>query len=240
MRALSAADLLTVWERGLQAVPVRRALELLSEACPESDAESLARLSIGQRDELLLRLREWTFGPRIAALAACTGCGQQIELNMLSADLPGADPKPEVSLAVDGFDLRLRPPNSIDLAAAANLDLASARTLMLERCLLSARHQGDAIEAAQLPAAVLDAAERCLGEADALADIRLSIVCPDCGARRTATFDIVSFFWREIEVWAGRILREVHTLAAAYGWSEREILALSPLRRQCYLDLVGA
>ena len=37
-----------------------------------------------------------------------------------------------------------------------------------------------------------------------------------------------------------RILREVHTLAAAYGWSEAEILALSPARRRVYLELAAA
>ncbi|HEX2516118.1 MAG TPA: phage baseplate protein, partial [Chloroflexota bacterium] len=39
---------------------------------------------------------------------------------------------------------------------------------------------------------------------------------------------------------ARRLLREVHTLARAYGWREAEILALPGRRRQTYLDLVGA
>jgi len=240
MRALSASDLLTVWERGLQAGPVRRALELLSAACPESDAEALASLTIGQRDALLLRLRDWTFGPQLTALAVCAACGTQIELSIRVADLLGAEPEREVSLAADGYDLRLRPPNSDDLAAADDPDLARARVQVLERCLLSARYLNTPVKAAELPDAVLDAAERRLAAADPQADIRLSITCPDCEAPGSTTFDIVSFFWREIEAWAGRILREVHTLAAVYGWGEREILALSPLRRQCYLELVGA
>jgi hypothetical protein len=35
-------------------------------------------------------------------------------------------------------------------------------------------------------------------------------------------------------------LREVHVLASANGWSEAEILALSPQRRQRYLEIVTA
>jgi hypothetical protein len=35
-------------------------------------------------------------------------------------------------------------------------------------------------------------------------------------------------------------LRDVHELASAYGWRESEILALSPQRRQAYLELVRA
>ena len=58
MRSLSASDLLTVWERGIDAGPTRRALELLSAACVGVDWETLATLSIGQRDELLDCLRQ--------------------------------------------------------------------------------------------------------------------------------------------------------------------------------------
>ena len=53
-------------------------------------------------------------------------------------------------------------------------------------------------------------------------------------------FDIVSFFWTELEVWVARVLSDVHTLAQAYGWSEHDILSLSLTRRQCYLEIVGA
>jgi hypothetical protein len=239
MRALSASSLLKVWERGLQAGPTGRALELLAEAFPERDGESLSRLTVGQRDGLLLRLREWTFGPQLTALTACPACGEQIEMSVRTADLLGSEPESEVSLEVGGFELRLRPPNSGDLAIASHPDLARARVQLLERCMLTARHLDTPVEAAQLPDAVLNAAERCLADADPQADIRLSVECPACGTREGAAFDIVSFFWREIEAWAGRILREVHTLATAYGWSEQDVLSLGPLRRQCYLELVG-
>ena len=38
----------------------------------------------------------------------------------------------------------------------------------------------------------------------------------------------------------GATLAEVHALAAAYGWTEAEVLALSAARRRAYLELVGA
>ena len=53
------------------------------------------------------------------------------------------------------------------------------------------------------------------------------------------TLDIVSFLWSEISSLAKRHLREVHTLAWAYGWSEADILAMSPARRQFYLESVS-
>ena len=33
------------------------------------------------------------------------------------------------------------------------------------------------------------------------------------------------------------LIDDVHRLAAAYGWSERDILALGPQRRAAYLEL---
>ena len=42
----------------------------------------------------------------------------------------------------------------------------------------------------------------------------------------------------ELEAQAKRLLRSVHVLASAYGWSESEILALSEARRDAYVELV--
>ena len=38
---------------------------------------------------------------------------------------------------------------------------------------------------------------------------------------------------------APALLRDVATLAAAFGWSEREILALPAVRRRAYLQLAA-
>ena len=35
------------------------------------------------------------------------------------------------------------------------------------------------------------------------------------------------------------MLLDIHTLAAAYGWSEQSILDLPPRRRQAYLELAA-
>ena len=78
-----------------------------------------------------------------------------------------------------------------------------------------------------------------MAEADPQADIQLALSCPACGHQWLSTFDIVSFFWSEINAWAYRILREVHILASAYGWREADILAMSPYRRQLYLEMVS-
>ncbi len=137
------------------------------------------------------------------------------------------------SVTVDGHELLFRLPNSADLMALPNQDdLGASRRQLLDRCLL--RGGDDATDASL--AAVVEQ----MTQADPLADIELALACPACGHSWEAPFDIVSFFWRELNAWAGGILREVHTLAAAYGWREADVLALSPARRQAYLEMVSA
>ena len=66
-----------------------------------------------------------------------------------------------------------------------------------------------------------------------------NLSCPSCDHRWQMAFDILYFFWSEINAWASRIMQEVHVLARAYGWRENEILGMSPWRRQRYLKMLG-
>ncbi|MGH7495331.1 MAG: phage baseplate protein [bacterium] len=220
--------------------PVQRALLLLAAACPEASAEALAQLSIGRRDARLLTLREWTFGSQLLSLAACPKCSERLELSFNVADIRverESEPAVQVALSIEDSEMRFRLPNSLDLACiAGSNNLAAARQLLLARCLVEAHHNGEQAAIDQLPVEVVETAVKRLAEADPQAEVQLNLSCPACGHQWLALFDIVSFFWSEINAWAYRILHEVHFLASAYGWREADILALSPSRRQFYLD----
>jgi len=244
MRGLSAAELLEVWERGLAQGPLVRALSLLAAACPEKTLDQLAALSIGQRDARLLELRAALFGPDLDAVVTCPRCGENLELTFQTTELlSGHTPERggEPSVSTGGYNLVLRPPNSQDLLAVGNeTDPAKGQDEILKRCLVSANDGENQVEFRALSAEVLEAVGEKVAELDPLADIQMSISCQSCQHGWRAAFDVVSFLWAEIEAWAGRILIEVHALASAYGWRERDILDLSPARRQFYLDMVGA
>lgn len=244
MRALTAADLLAVWERGTACSSPQRALLLLGAAHPDTLPETLGQLPVGHRDDLLLQLRAAAFGPRLEAVVDCPHCAAKLELVLNTDELRSTSPPaPAHPLALDsaGHTVTFRLPDGLDLVAlTAAPDPASAETALLHRCVLSARHGDDAVPADRLPAPVISALLAQLAAADPQADLRLNLDCPACAHRWEAPFDIVAFFWREIESWSARILREVHAIAAAYGWSEAEILALSPARRRLYLELVAS
>ncbi|MEU9793171.1 hypothetical protein AB0E27_21515 [Streptomyces sparsogenes] len=119
---------------------------------------------------------------------------------------------------------------------------ALARRLLLARCTVSATRAGRPVPADQLPTLRLpEAVQRRIAEAaeraDPAAEVTLRIACPECGEATPAELDIASYLWTELDSWARDLLLDVHLLATAYGWSEPEILALSPLRRRYYLEL---
>jgi hypothetical protein len=240
MRSPTAGEFLDAWERGFDASQVERGLELLSVACPDMPREALEDLSIGERDALLLSLRETAFGHDLTALIRCPSCGESLELGFATTDLRGGASGSPAALALrrDGCEVQLRRLTSRDLAAAQEGDLAQRRRVLLERCIVSAHIDGAPASAAQLPAAVAEAVVQRVAEADAQADVQLAVSCAACGHAWQVPFDIVSFLWTELEAWAARTLREVHVLASNYGWTEREVLAVSPFRRRQYLGMV--
>lgn len=242
MRALSASELLGVWEHGLAQRPIERALTLLATTRPGTPLDDLARLSIGQRDAGLLSLREQNFGPQLVCLANCTSCGERLELSFTVADLrvaPAVAAPAELSVTVDDYEVEFRLPDSFALLAVADSrDVIAARASLLERCLTRVRKGDEPWAAGELPQHVVDAVVERMAQADPQADVQLALSCPLCGHVWQTAFDIVSFVWTEINVWAYRTLHDVHTLAAAYGWSEAEILNLSSRRRQAYLEMI--
>lgn len=242
MRPLSTWELLSVWEHGLTQSPVQQALALLTSACPDTPTETLAKLTIGQRDTCLLTLREWTFGPQLTSLARCPACGEQLELSFNVADIraiPESEPAEVYSHSLAEYQVQFRLPTSLDLIhLSANAGHAPSREQLLQRCLQQLQHQGQDISIDQLPTQIMEAVAEQMSLTDPQADVQLALLCPACGQGWQALFDIVTFFWSEISAWAARLLREVHTLASAYGWNETDILALSPQRRQFYLEMV--
>jgi hypothetical protein len=243
MPALTASTLLGAWERALSQSLAQRALTLLQVVGTELPPERLASLTIGQRDAYLLNLRESLFGPRMTGLANCPACSRPLELNFTVSSVRAAPPiAPAVPclLTHADYQVEFRIPNSDDITALTpNLDRSINQRRIFERCLLSARRNGGEVAIEELPAELWTAVSERMAEADPQADVQLSLTCPDCDHHWQAPLDIVSYLWAEIHAWATRLLRDIHILASTYGWHEADILALSPWRRQAYLEMIN-
>ena len=243
MQQLSPSALLDTWERGVTLPPIQRALLLLATGFPEESTATLALRSIGERNALLLILREWLFGPQFVGTVRCSQCGERMEFNFVTADIwatPHEKPGESLTLEMAGYTMHFRLPNSTDLAAlSGDEDLALAEQMILERCLLSVSYADERLGTASLPQEVVTAVIEAMDRADPQANIQLSLACPVCNHQWSALLDLSTYIWRELDAWARRALYEVHTMASAYGWHEHDILDMRPWRRQFYMEMIG-
>jgi hypothetical protein len=232
MRTLSSADLVDLWDLGSRLHPVDRSLVLLHAALPET-YEQLADWPLGRRNQALAELRGSHFGTSLEAWTVCPRCSEKLEFQMDTRSL--AAPLAPLPEAVGTRGKSFRPPNSRDLAVAAReRDPRTAAIRLMEAC---------RTEEGESPAwseEDIDEAGEQMARADPMAEIRLTLDCPACGNQWDETLDIGEFLWAEVATRARLLLRDVHILASAYGWTEREVLSMTEARRGIYVEMCQA
>jgi hypothetical protein len=236
---VGAAALLATWEAGLAAGSVSRALLLHAAARPAAGTAELLAVPVGERDADLYALRGALFGDRMNVRVTCRECAEEMEFDLDTQELAttSAAPSEQLTVVDGGWTVRFRLPTTGDLAAAEAAPAGQAATVLVQRCVLAAEQNGDAAPAGELPERLRQRIASAAAAADPRADITLKVTCPACGHQDTADLDIASYLWAELDAWAHGTLLDVHLLATAYGWTEPDILALSPLRRRYYLEL---
>lgn len=228
---LPADALLQIWEHGQRGSLADRSLQLLALALPGHDRDALAAVDLAQRDWHLLQLRRRWFGPALAGYAECPSCGERLEIEFNAAALPDTcPPDPPVFVTQDGCRFRL--PTLGDLIAvsgAARADADAAARALFERCALDGPGGRD------LPS-VRDEVDEGLASLSAERGIYLELSCTRCAEPSRHALDPAEYLWNEIAAAAAALLEDVHLLAGKYGWSERDILAMSATRRQAYIN----
>jgi hypothetical protein len=241
-RIPSNSELIALWERGTGQHPVDRALTLLAACSPSEPYDDLARLSIGARDARLLEIYERLFGPSLDAFAHCPACNEPLEYTLstheLTASASSPTAPPPLTLDDGHLSLRLRLPDSLDLRAVSTCtEPELAAKMLTERCIVEANRGGQPVPPADLPPDITQSISSALAAADPGAEMLIELNCATCSHAWQVTLDIERFLWSKISATAKRLLRDVHALASAYGWREPDILALSTVRRQTYLEM---
>ncbi|HZM66416.1 MAG TPA: hypothetical protein VFC16_08980 [Nakamurella sp.] len=239
IRVPTTADLLEMWERGRADVPAR-ALLLLGATVRADSARELTELALGARNRLLLRARAVLFGSSCEVVADCVECGTELESSLPVLALV-SDSRPAGSVrALDcrGYQVRYRLPTGADVVGLPGA-VSRAALELLGRCVVDATVDGCPIGWTELPADVTDRLDQAMRDGDPDALIEVELICPTCGNAQLLPLEPAGFLWTEVDAWAWRVLGEVHQLALAYGWEQDNILALSPARRQTYLQLCG-
>ena len=185
--------------------------------------------TLGMRNQRLLRLYRRLCGERLEACASCPACCERIEFDvpmepLLSLPAPAAD----TTVIVDGAVFRL--PRVSDFEQLESLDDVPLQLARL--CLVEGEPAFSAGSIGRL-------GER-IDRADPAGNIALSLDCSECGTGFPVALDIAPLVADALARLADGLVRDIDTIAAAYGWTETEILALPPERRRLYVSLIVA
>lgn len=247
MQAIEPAEILQLWEAGNKKTLIERSLLLLAKALPQHTPASVAMLNIGERDDLLLTLREYLFGTRLRNTSACPRCAEVVEWENDTRHMhlhPGnALPAGSVyEFAKGGVNIKYRLPNSNDLMKVTRdpVQYLSNPHQLMQDCIVHIHQDNKPIELNDLDDSTLESLDRQISEKSPQADIGMVLSCPACKNTWEAKFDIISYLWAEIDVWATHLLHEVYLLASAFGWTEADILNISLKRRAMYVKLIQA
>jgi hypothetical protein len=203
------------------------------------DAGALRELSVGDRDFLVLKLGQASFGGRVTLTLACPldACGARMDVDFEIDDLP-VNRLPRQAgypVSVPGGDtppVRFRLPGGGDLEACAVRGAGDPEAALLARCLVGP--DGAAATDPVLRSAVDAELDRVMPGVPR----EVSAVCPECGHEFDTAFDPVVWLLRR--VWRGRDLldRDIHLLSFHYHWPLEAILEMAgPVRRE-YVSLL--
>ncbi len=215
-----------------------------------------AELLVADRQYLLLKLRQFTFGEVVRADVFCpwADCGKRVSLAFRIGELPvqeAAARAPRYSFrlsaqASEGLETEVtfRLPNGTDQEAVSPVleeNEAEALSMLLGRTI-------ERIDTVSCPgrdrATTLSALARgeIESEMERLApriECHIETACSECGRSFGVPFDVQRFFFGELRTDSELLYRQVHYLAYHYHWSEQEIMAMPRDKRQRYIELLA-
>jgi hypothetical protein len=171
---------------------------------------------------------------------SCSTCGSKMDV-AFDADTVPVTFRPQTrseysiqlhSTGNSGSTVRFRLPCGADQEAVVHLEPERAADILLDRCVLE---NGKTSFSSADREAIVEAMEKLAPQVD----LELDLACPDCGSQFLAPFDTTAFFLNEMRISSGQLLREIHSLAFYYHWSQDEILGLRRDRRRTYLGLLS-
>jgi hypothetical protein len=226
----------------------------------EVDAGVARRLLVADRQFILLKLREATYGDQVQGSVPCPwpDCGRRVAVSFSTADVPitaSPDKGPVYTLvlspgAMPGVEEEAERTVAFRLPTGADQELlsplldeneATALAGLLAHCLLRVG-QDEGVDETRVgrlsPLARLEI-ERGMERVAPQVDLLMEAVCAECGRDFSAHFDPQRFFFGELRVTADLLYREVHYLAYHYHWSEREIMEMPRDQRSRYIAVLA-
>ncbi|QIG49837.1 hypothetical protein G5V57_20205 [Nordella sp. HKS 07] len=214
----------------------------LGNARPTPD--QLAKLTLGDRERLLLAVCSHLLGAQADLAVTCPACRALVEVPIRFSDLISARPARAAIrcslVAGDGeWSAELTPPTGMDLDRAMKAGSEAARRLLESGLMALFDARGQAVSRDALPQECeAELAEKLLA-LDPLAECRIGVECPHCTQHFDTLLDGFALL-RTAFGGAEALYGDVYRMARAYHWSEADILALPLAKRARYLAIAMA
>jgi len=230
LRRLCGADEIAVDNTG---TPILISLlqSLMQPVGTDNHKVNAAQIVTADRDRLLALLYISLYGAKIESTVNCAACTQKFDLDFsLDELLNHYQPSNSVSATgkyqlEPGISFRL--PTGEDELHINGLTGAKAEQQLLERCLLEGNAETDGEKVQQK-----------MAELAPVLSMEMQAVCPECGHTQQVQFDMQSFFLTKLKQERPVLMREVHSIASQYHWSQQEILSLPRSVRKQYAALI--
>lgn len=172
------------------------------------DEDLVSDMLVGDRDYLLLRLRQMDLGDHVHQVMRCPSpaCGKKVDVDFLVSEIE-VRRVPELSAAyrvqlgdgADAVNVAVRLPTGRDqeaMAVLAPVNPAAANTRLFSRAVLKWGERGplDEEAARALPLKHRSQLAAFLERSSPGPDLYLDVQCPMCGADMGASFDLHGFF----------------------------------------------
>ena len=237
LRPLEGHDEVVAGERDAFAATRLLGRLLVESDVGPADAETAWELPLRDRDRLLAEVYRYHFRDTVELVATCAACEEPFDLRFslaaLTRQLDAARPA-QAAPDDDGVytlddGLRFRLPTARDQREVWGLEPDDAAVALARRCVIDPDETFS-----------VEAAEQAIEQAGAVLDQDLPATCPHCGRDQVVRFDIQDHLLAALEHERAFLVREVHCVASAYGWSLGEILALPRADRRDYVRLIQA
>ena len=214
-------------------------------------------LLAADRQYLLLKLRQATFGDQVQATILCPwpDCGEKFDIDFSIESIPVRESEdkgplyrmelsPEAEPEGDRREITFRLPTGGDqelISPVVFENEARALTMLLVQCIQSigpVKNPGEELITRLSPLARMEIEKRMETIAPRV-DLTVEANCPECNRAFPVPFDLQEFFFGELRTSIDLLYREVHYLAYHYHWSEREIMDMPRERRRKYIEVLA-
>jgi hypothetical protein len=191
---------------------------------------------LSRRLQQLLAIAIQTRGYRLLLQSRCgnDACLEMIEIPLDLRMFGQTSSDQSVDITIDDDTVRLRLPTGHDQRRWYARGEAVDAAIMAAELILSI-NGGRPADDWCIPPAWIEIIGEQLESLDELTVLQLNTNCPACGQMLALELDLEQRLLTELAICQRNMLNEIHLLASAYHWREKDIFDLSPSRRTYYI-----